>query len=174
MEANTSDLLREIVSHNVIKNQASDGPALDIGPLKLLWKAQGANTGYSFSIFETTLPPGLGIPLHKHPFPEFFYVLDGNLSFGCWNESGVADWIDCSAGESLLAPPNAPHTFLNRSDKPGRMLSVSTYHHERMLYDAIQPGGTAEALPKEMTKDDFIKVTQRMEQNQCFVVGEHD
>jgi hypothetical protein len=39
----------------------------------------GENTGYTFSIFKSTLAPGMGIPLHSHAFAQFFYVLGGNL-----------------------------------------------------------------------------------------------
>ena len=53
--------LEEVIRHNVIKNNKTDGPALDIGPMQLLWRALGENTGYTFSIFETTVVPGMGI-----------------------------------------------------------------------------------------------------------------
>ena len=49
-----------------------------------------------------------------HPFPEFFYVLEGNLSIGYWNNQGVTEWDACEAGESLVVQPNAPHTFFTR------------------------------------------------------------
>jgi hypothetical protein len=29
-----------------------------------------------------------------------------------------------------MVQPNAPHTFFNKSERPCRVLSVSTYHHE--------------------------------------------
>src|ERR1700722_17796643 len=71
--------LEEVIHHNVIKNNKTGGPALDVGQMQLLWRALGENTGYTFSIFEMTVVPGMGIPLHRHPFAEFFYVLEGNL-----------------------------------------------------------------------------------------------
>ena len=94
--------LEEVIHHNVIKNNKTGGPALDVGQMKLFWRALGENTGYTFSIFESTLAPGMGIPLHRHPFPEFFYVLEGNLSIGYWNNQGVTEWDACEAGESGL------------------------------------------------------------------------
>jgi len=109
--------------------------------MKLLWRALGENTGYTFSIFESTLAPGMGISLHRHPFPEFFYVLEGNLSIGYWNNQGVTEWDACEAGESVVVQPNAPHAFFNKSEHPCRMLTVSTYHHERMMKDAVHPEG---------------------------------
>ena len=56
--------LEEVIHHNVIKNNKTGGPALDVGQMKLLWRALGEHTGYTFSIFETAVAPGMGIPLH--------------------------------------------------------------------------------------------------------------
>src|ERR1700681_1558278 len=63
--------LEEVIHHNVIKNNKTGGPVLAIGPMQLLWRALGENTGYTFSIYEMTVVPGMGIPLHRHPFAEF-------------------------------------------------------------------------------------------------------
>ena len=108
-----------------------------------------------------------------HPFPEFFYVLEGNLSIGYWNNQGVTEWDACEAGESLVVQPNAPHTFFNKSEHPCRMLSVSTYHHERMMKDAVHPEGRTDFLPAQLTQADFQKLTKSMEKNQTFLVADH-
>jgi quercetin dioxygenase-like cupin family protein len=165
--------LEEVIHHNVIKNNKTDGPALDIGPMQLLWRALGENTGYTFSIFETTVVPGMGIPLHKHPYAEFFYVLEGKLSIGHWNSQGAVEWDVYEAGESLVVQPNAPHTFFNKSERPCRVLSVSTYHHERMLKDAVHPDCRTDFLPAQLTEADFEKLTKSMEKNQTFLVANH-
>jgi len=165
--------LEEIVGHNVIKTDANEGPVLDIGTIQLIWRAQGKDTGYSFSIFEMTLMPGYGLPLHKHPFPEFFYVLDGKVDFGRWNAAGATEWMTCGAGDSILAPPNAPHTFFNKGGQSARFLSVSTFHHEQMLKDAVNPHGKINYLPTELSPEEFERVFKSMEENQCFIVGDH-
>ena len=165
--------LEEVIHHNVIKNNKTGGPVLDIGPMQLLWRALGENTGYTFSIFETTIVPGMGIPLHKHPFAEFFYVLEGTLAIGSWNSEGAAEWDVYGSGESLVVQPNAPHAFFNKSEHPCRMLSVSTYHHERMMKDAVHPEGRTDFLPAQLTQADFQKLTKSMEKNQTFLVADH-
>ena len=165
--------IEEITNHNVIKTEANAGPILQIGEWHLNWKAQGADTGYSFSIYETTLEPGNGLPLHKHPYAEFFYLLEGRLSFCRWNDAGNAEWIECGDGDSILAPPNAPHTFFNKSAQPARFLSVSSYHHERMLKDAINPGGNTNYLPSRLSPSDFERLFKSMEENQTYVVADH-
>ena len=165
--------LEEVIHHNVIKNSKTGGPALEIGPMQLLWRALGENTGYTFSIYETTVVPGMGIPLHKHPFAEFFYVLEGTLAIGSWSSQGAAEWNVYESGESLVVQPNAPHTFFNKSEHPCRMLSVSTYHHERMMKDAVQPDGRTDFLPAQLSQADFVKLTKSMEKNQTFLVADH-
>ncbi len=165
--------LEETTGHNVLKTEVNEGPVLQIGEWQLNWKAQGADTGYSFSIYETTLAAGNGLPLHKHPYPEFFYLLEGHLDFCRWDDAGVAQWEACSAGISVLAPPNAPHTFFNKGDKPARFLSVSTYHHEKMLKDAVYPGGKTDYLPAQLAPADFEKLFKSMENNQVYVVADH-
>jgi hypothetical protein len=99
--------LEEVIHHNVIKNNKTGGPVLDVGQMQLLWRALGENTGYTFSIFEMTVVPGMGIPLHRHPFAEFFYVLEGTLAIGyCVNVSPRADDEGCCASgwqDRLLA-----------------------------------------------------------------------
>jgi uncharacterized cupin superfamily protein len=117
--------------------------------------------------------PGMGIPLHKHPFAEFFYVLEGTLAIGSWNSQGAAEWDVYGSGESLVVQPNAPHAFFNKSEHPCRMLSVSTYHHERMMKDAVQPDGGADFLPAQLSQADFEKLTKSMEKNQTFLVANH-
>ena len=51
------------------------------------------------------------------------------------------EWDACEAGESLMVQSNAPHSFFNKSERPCRVLSVSTYHHERMMKDAVHSEG---------------------------------
>lgn len=165
--------LQENVDHNVLKTDLNKGPILQIGEWQLNWKAEGKNTGYSFSIYETTLAAGNGLPLHKHPYPEFFYLLEGNLDFCRWNDDGAAEWTMCSAGDSVLAPPNAPHTFFNKGDQPARFLGVSTYHHERMLKDAVNPDGNMSYLPAQLTHADFENLFKSMQKNQVYVVADH-
>ena len=131
-------ILEEISGHNVTKLGKREGRTIQIANLRLTWKAQGEETGYQFSIYEMTLAPEMGIPLHKHPYAEFFYVLEGQLDFARLNDKGALEWITCSAGESVTAPPNAPHTFHNHSSQPGKFMSVSNYYHEVML----NAGGT--------------------------------
>ena len=131
-------LLEEISGHNVFKLGQDQGPTTQIADLRLTWKAQGEETGYQFAMYEMTLHPGVGIPLHKHPYAESFYVLQGEVDFARLSDKGEIEWITGKAGESVTAPANAPHTFHNHTGLPAKFLSVSNHYHEVML----KSGGT--------------------------------
>jgi hypothetical protein len=72
-----------------------------------------------------------------------------------WNSQGAAEWNVYESGESVVVQPNAPHTFFNKSEHPCRMLIVSTYHHERMMKDAVQPDGRTDFLPAQLSQARF-------------------
>lgn len=99
-------------------------------------------------------------------------LLQGKVDVCRWNDEGVSEWLTCVAGASVLAPPNAPHTFLNRSSESARILSVSTYHHERMLKEAVNPGGNMDYLPAQLTPEEFERLFKSMEADQVYVVAD--
>lgn len=117
--------------------------------------------------------PGMGIPLHTHPFAEFFYVLEGDRSIAYWNSERATKWDTCEAGESLMVQPNAPHSFFNKSERPCCVLRVSTYYHERMMKDAVHSDGTKDFLPAHLTEAHLEKLTKSMEKNRTFLVSDH-
>jgi quercetin dioxygenase-like cupin family protein len=78
MKVNYSPTLAD---HNVRKIYRNEGELMDVLGLRMTWKIKAKDTGYAFSVYEAELAPGQSIPLHTHPYPEFFHVLDGSLDF---------------------------------------------------------------------------------------------
>jgi hypothetical protein len=73
--------LEKVIHHNVIKNNKTGGPALDVGQMKLLWRALGENTGYTFSIFETTVTDFLPAQLTQADFQKLTKSMEKNQTF---------------------------------------------------------------------------------------------
>jgi len=167
----SSTMLEDVSVHNVVKLGRGEGQATLIADLRVTWKAEGERTGYQFSVDEVTLKPGFGIPLHRHPFAEFFYVLEGQIDFALMNEQGGVEWVDCAAGESISVLPNAPHTFHNHSEQPAKFLGVSSYQHELMLKSGGKPIGVTDPIPMSVAPDAFKVAFDTMISNQCFVVA---
>ena len=75
----------------------------------------------NYSLADTLAPPAVpGPPLHVHEnCCEQFYVLEGELEI--ITETGRRR---LGVGESLIVPPNTPHTFENATEADARAVSV--------------------------------------------------
>lgn len=123
-----------IANKNVVKKVGQkEGKTIQIGNARLTWKAMGVDTAYGTSLYELDLAPGIGIPVHSHPYAEVFYVISGYVDFLRYDEDDVEEWVRCGPGDTLIAGANALHAFHNRTDKPSRFLSASVYYHEVAL-----------------------------------------
>ena len=106
---------KEIAGHNVTKLGQQEGKTIQIADLRLTWKAEGERTGYQFSAYEMTLAPDVGIPLHKHPCPEFFYAIEGRSGLGaqrstlCWMATATASTCSSSRPRGLACRSSAPN-----------------------------------------------------------------
>jgi quercetin dioxygenase-like cupin family protein len=78
-----------------------------------------------YTVLVGSIPPQGGPPpMHKHPFGESFYVLDGSFEFGTIGEQGV-EIIRPKAGSIVNVPGNVPHTFRNVGTSVGTLLVVA-------------------------------------------------
>lgn len=85
----------------------------------MAFKAVAGQTGGDFSLMERTVPPGAPMPPpHRHgTCSEAFFVLDGTVTF--WLEDAE---LTGGAGDFLLVPRGAAHTFGNQGERPARLL----------------------------------------------------
>lgn len=99
-----------------------EGRDYPMGPLRAVFKADGAETAGAYSISEWWLEPHTKGPgAHSHPEDDVFYVLEGTLSV-------LVDdrWIDAPRGAFVLVPGGVTHDFENRSDARAGLLNFST------------------------------------------------
>lgn len=79
----------------------------------------GAQSDGRFCLIDMHVPAGGGPKPHRHQFDELFYMLDGELELTFRGETKTV-----RSGETVNVPANAPHAFVNASDKPARMLCL--------------------------------------------------
>ncbi len=86
---------------------------------EMAFKAVAAQTGGDFSLMERTVPPGARMPPpHRHVnCSEAFFVLAGTITFRL-DEAELSG----GAGDFLLVPRGAGHTFGNTGTEPARLL----------------------------------------------------
>ena len=92
-----------------------------MGVFTMTVKADGTDTGGSFTLLEAAEPAGFGPPMHTHQDAgESFYVLEGEyLIF-------VEEWeFACPAGSFVYIPAGLPHGF-RVGDAQSRKLNFYT------------------------------------------------
>jgi quercetin dioxygenase-like cupin family protein len=99
------------------------GSTLDVLGVTHIYKATGAETAGSFSLWEAVVPPGAGAPPHTHAHEdEAFYVLSGELIIEFEDEPAPHR---VAPGGFFFGARGRRHTFRNVGDKPARVLILS-------------------------------------------------
>jgi mannose-6-phosphate isomerase-like protein (cupin superfamily) len=110
-------------------------------------------TDGAFFVMEVVVAPGGGPPpLHTHPASEFFFTLEGELTY--FRDDGRAGVTEVTGGSGTNAyiPGGVAHTYRNFTDRPGRYLAVLTPPEgmqEFLLEAGVEPG-TAPLSPPEV------------------------
>jgi mannose-6-phosphate isomerase-like protein (cupin superfamily) len=99
---------------------------------------EGASHGaadVSFFLVDRRLPGG-GPPLHVHPYPEVFVVLEGAVGI-------VVDGkeMEARAGQVVVSPAGQSHRFWNAG--PGRLRTVNIHPSARVVQTWVPEGHQA-------------------------------
>jgi quercetin dioxygenase-like cupin family protein len=96
------------------------GSTLNVLGITHIYKATGAETAESFSLWEAVVPPGAGAPPHTHAHEdEAFYVLSGELII---EFEGEAAPHRVPPGGFFFGARGRRHAIRNVGDKPVRVL----------------------------------------------------
>lgn len=99
------------------------GSTLNVLGATHIYKATGAETGNSFSLWEAVFPPGKGAPPHTHTREdEAFYVLSGELVVEFEGEPAPQR---VAPGGFSSAHAGRRHAVRDAGDKPARVLILS-------------------------------------------------
>jgi quercetin dioxygenase-like cupin family protein len=127
------------------------GPTLEVISTKHVYKAMASDTGQQFSVWESIVPPGAGVPAHTHTREdEAFYVLSGEVSIEL---EGADDPFRLGTGGFLFAPRHRRHAYRN--------VGAVTAH---LLVFAIPGGGLDrmfmdfDAVSKQANLPDFATI----------------
>ncbi len=97
------------------------GRSYPMGRISSVFKADGAETGGTFSVSEWWLEPNTkGPPAHSHDEDHAWYVIEGTMSIQVGRR-----WTDAVKGAFLLIPGGAIHTFENRTMRRAGILSFN-------------------------------------------------
>jgi quercetin dioxygenase-like cupin family protein len=109
--------MTEEASHGFVI-EAADRQALNIPGGALTFVARGDQTGGAATVWESTVAPGYGPPLHSHVREdEMLYVLQGRLHVRLG-----ATIHEATAGSFVFIPRGVPHAWQNAGDDAARFL----------------------------------------------------
>ena len=79
----------------------------------------GETQGAPFSAYIVKAKPGQGPPLHKHPYVEVAFTLEGYATITVGDEQR-----EVKAGGIVVIPAETPHRFVNSGDTLLRQIDV--------------------------------------------------
>jgi mannose-6-phosphate isomerase-like protein (cupin superfamily) len=97
------------------------GRSYDCGPMKAVFKADGAETSGRYSVSEWTVAPrspGSGPHSHEEN-DEIFLVTEGTMAVRVGD-----DWIEAPRGTFIRIPAGVVHDFENRTDAAATLFNV--------------------------------------------------
>jgi quercetin dioxygenase-like cupin family protein len=110
-------------------------------------------TDAGFFVMEVDVAPGGGPPpLHTHPAHEFFWTLEGELTYFLDEGTGEITEITGGPGTSAFIPGGSPHTYRNFPLAPARYLAVLSppeLMQDFLVEAGVAPGG-APRRPEEV------------------------
>jgi quercetin dioxygenase-like cupin family protein len=110
----------KVASAQPFVRESAAGSTLSVLGVTHIYKATGAETAGSFSLWEDVVPPGAGAPPHTHEREdEAFYVLSGELMVEFEGERAPQR---IGPGGFFYGARHRRHGYRNVSDQPARML----------------------------------------------------
>jgi len=104
-------------------------------------KVSGRDTSGGLLVLESIVPPGGGPPvLHRHPFPETFYVLEGEFEFSTVDANNALSTVSATVGANVFVPSTVWHNFKNVGATPGRFLAI---HSPAVMEEFVHEIGRA-------------------------------
>ncbi len=98
----------------------AEGDTYDWHGARIVMKATSTDTAGQLAAMQSTYPPGLSVPAHRHAGEdEMFYLLAGELQGFCDDTRWTA-----TPGSFVFVPRDRPHGFIVTSDDPARALVI--------------------------------------------------
>src|SRR5215831_1879502 len=98
-----------------------EGRVYDFHGAEVVIKASGVDTAGQLGVMEFSYPPALSVHPHVHAGEdEMFYVLEGELSGFCGDDSWTA-----TPGSFVFVPRDRLHGFTVTGDGPARAIVVT-------------------------------------------------
>jgi quercetin dioxygenase-like cupin family protein len=139
---------------SVNPQKISSEQMFDVFGVRLQFLVMPEQTGGQISVYHGTIAPGVIVPLHSHPEPEIFYVLEGDLEVYAAN-GPQQGWSTSPAGVVIAIPGGVKHALRNTSSTPVTTILITQDELYRFFREIAKPFNgqpPAPPSPEEMQK----------------------
>ncbi len=126
------------MSHRVITTSKGQGTRLNTVDSFATVKVSASDTDDQYELFEVEAAQGPGVPPHRHPWAEAYYILDGSMDVQVGGRT-----VSLEVGGTITVPPNAIHSIAATSPMVKFLAFSQTPGTGRLfqdLDDTIPPG----------------------------------
>ncbi|KAI9010071.1 RmlC-like cupin domain-containing protein [Hyaloraphidium curvatum] len=119
----------------------ADSAAVSFGPLSHYQPLIRGDGGPVFTGVQTCAP-GYRTPMHRHPYVECLFVIEGTLH--AWMEGREDEFLVLCAGDMISLPAGRAHAFGNRG--PGTLRILGIHNSPERIVDVVEQapeGGAA-------------------------------
>jgi quercetin dioxygenase-like cupin family protein len=130
-------------------------------------KSSAETTAGAVAVIEHLAPQGSGSPLHVHSREdEWFYVIEGELTFWVGGETSVAP-----AGTFVFGPKGIQHTFIVSSEEARFLLVAEPAGFEQFMRAIGEPAARLEIPPPATEPPDVAALTTAAAEYGIEIVG---
>ena len=123
---------------------------LSVSGNDIIVKIDGDETSNSYSVFELTVPPGVGAGLHiDSDWDEFWHVMKGTFAFTLNGKT-----IQLSEGDFAHGLKGIPHSFKNVGETTGQLVMFTTPSGLEKFFRSIHKA----SFPNGIDKETFVKI----------------
>ncbi|PZM17175.1 cupin domain-containing protein [Rhizobium tubonense] len=110
--------------------------------------------GTWLNIFDVTVSPGGGTPLHSHASPEVFRILEGSLTIQRMSDSGLQE-VEAIAGDIVSIPAHVPHGYSNPGPAPC-VFSAIVDKEMAVYFEAADSSKPTDGTPDDEAAEQMI------------------
>ncbi|MGN6264784.1 MAG: cupin domain-containing protein [Ginsengibacter sp.] len=113
-------------------------------------KIRGKETGNAYSLFELSVPPGVGAGLHiDQDWDEFWHVMEGTFAFMLDGEK-----LELGSGGFAYGPKGIPHSFKNVGNTTGKLVMFTSPSGLENFFKTVHEA----SLNGKPDKEAFVKI----------------